>query len=64
MSDNSSSSGGSCIGLGSIIAVILSAALNHSFWWGLLHFFFGWGYVLYAVLFRTKEILPALRAMF
>ena len=34
MSDNNSSSSGSCIGLGSVIAVILSAALNHSFWSG------------------------------
>jgi len=63
MSDDSSSAG--CeIGLGSVVAVILSAALNHSFWWGLLHFVFGWIYVLYAVLFRTKEIVPALKAMF
>lgn len=62
MSDDSST--GSCIGLGSICAVILSAALNHSFWWGFLHFFCGWFYVLYAVLFRTKEIVPALKNFF
>ncbi len=55
---------GSCIGLGSVCSVILSAALNHSFWWGVLHFFCGWFYVLYAALFRTKEIVPALKAMF
>ena len=61
---NSDSSSGSCIGAGSVIAVILSAALNHSFWWGLFHFFCGWVYVLYAVLFRTKEILPAIKEMF
>ncbi len=65
MSKNNSGSGcGGTIGLGSVIAVILSAALNHSFWWGLLHFFLGWIYVIYAVLVRTKEILPALQNMF
>ncbi len=53
-----------CIGLGNVLAVILSAALNHSFWWGIFHFFFGWVYVIYAVLFRSKEILPALKGMF
>ena len=63
MSDSKSSSG--CgIGLGSIVAVVISVAFNHSFWWGLLHFILGWIYVLYAVLFRTKEIIPALKAMF
>lgn len=53
-----------CIGFGSVVAVILSSALNHSFWWGLLHLLLGWFYVLYAVLFRTKQIVPALKAMF
>jgi hypothetical protein len=63
MSDRSSSSG--CgLGIGSIVAVVISVAFNHSFWWGLLHFILGWLYVLYAVLFRTKEIVPALKSMF
>lgn len=62
MSNNNSSSG--CIGMGSVCAVVISAALNHSFWWGVLHFIFGWIYVLYAILFRTKEIVPALKHMF
>jgi hypothetical protein len=61
----SSKDGCECsLGLGSVIAVIISAALNHSFWWGFLHFFLGGFYVIYAVLFRTKEIIPALRSMF
>jgi len=60
----SKKSSGGCIGLGSVCAVILSAALNHSLLWGIFHFFCGWFYVLYAVLFRTKEIVPVLRAMF
>jgi hypothetical protein len=55
---------GGCIGLGSVSAAILSAALNHSLGWGIFHFICGWFYVLYAVLFRTKEIVPALKAMF
>jgi ABC-type multidrug transport system permease subunit len=50
--------------VGSISAAVLSAALNHSFWWGLFHFFCGWLYILYALLCRSKEILPALSAMF
>jgi len=57
-------SSGGCIGLGSVCAAILSAALNHSFWWGVFHFVCGWFYVLYAAFFRTKEIVPALKAMF
>jgi hypothetical protein len=50
--------------MGSVVAAVISAALNHSFWWGLLHFILGWVYVLYAALLRTKEIVPALKAMF
>ena len=51
-------------GLGSVMACIISAALNHSFWWGLFHFFCGWLYVIYVALCRSKEIVPALKAMF
>ena len=64
MSDSNNSSSGGCIGIGSACAVILSVALNHSFWWAVLHFIFGWFYVLYAVLFQTKQIVPALKQMF
>lgn len=67
MTDNSLSNhtrNGGCFGLGSILAIVLSAALNHSFWWGLLHFFLGWFYVLYVLLVRSREIVPALKAMF
>lgn len=34
----------------SMIAVVLSSTINHSFWWGLFHFFCGWMYVLYWLL--------------
>jgi hypothetical protein len=64
MSNSSANTGGECVTVGSVVAVILSAALNHSFWWGVLHFFFGWLYVIYVVLCRSHEIMPALKAMF
>jgi chemotaxis receptor (MCP) glutamine deamidase CheD len=64
MSDSSKNSVGCTWGLGSIVAVVISAALNHSLWWGLLHFMLGSVYVMYAVLFRTHEIIPALKSMF
>lgn len=51
-------------GLWAVPAVVISVALNHSVWWALFHFLCGGFYVLYAVLFRAKEIIPALRAMF
>lgn len=60
MSNNS----GSCIGLGSVCSVVISVALNQSFWWAVLHFFFGWLYVLYALCARSHEILPGLKLMF
>jgi hypothetical protein len=45
---NSTSSG---IGLGSVIAAILSYSVNNSILWALIHGFFGWFYVLYYVFF-------------
>jgi hypothetical protein len=62
MSNRSSSSCG--IGFGSVVAAVISWALNHSFWWCVFHLILGWVYVLYAVFFRTKEIVPAVKAMF
>ena len=65
MSDGkTTSAGGGCGCLGSVLAAVISAALNHSFWWGLLHFFLSWIYVLYALIVRHREILPALRQWF
>lgn len=52
------------LGIGNIIALVLTVALNHSFWWGCLHFLLGWFYVIYIILFRAKEIIPALKDMF
>ena len=39
--------------LGGVIAAMLSASVNHSFWWGVLHFLLGWIYVIYFVIFKT-----------
>ncbi len=55
--------GGAAFGFGSIIALIISVALNHSFWWAILHLFLGWFYVIYAVIVRGSEIIPAVRAL-
>lgn len=51
-------------GAGAVVAVILSASLNHSVGWAILHFFCSWFYVLYVIAFRTKQIVPALKNMF
>ena len=64
MSDNNSNGCGCVIGPGGIAAIVLSYALNGSLWWAVLHGAFGWIYVAYAVLFRNKEILPALQRWF
>lgn len=61
--DNKEAAGSGC-GLGSIIALILSAALNHSFWWAILHGLFGWLYVIYVLAARSHEIIPAFRNFF
>jgi len=45
MSD--SSSGG--IGLGSVLAVVLSWMANHSIVWAIVHGLLGWIYVLYYI---------------
>ena len=54
-------SGGAGFGCGSIIALIISVALNHSFLWAVLHLFLSWIYVVYVVIFRGSEIIPAVR---
>jgi p-aminobenzoyl-glutamate transporter AbgT len=40
---------GSGIGLGTILAVLLSWSVNHSILWVIIHGIFGWFYVLYHV---------------
>lgn len=49
---------------GAVLAGLISYSLNHSFWWMVFHFCCGWFYVVYALVARTHEIVPALRAFF
>lgn len=37
----------STIGMGTVFAMIVSWTTWHSFWWTIVHGFFGWVYVLY-----------------
>lgn len=50
--------------VGCILSAILSYALNKSLVWMILHAIFGWYYILYAVLVRGKEIVPAIKNLF
>lgn len=45
---NSSSSTG--IGIGNVVAAILSWVTNHSIVWCIVHCFFGWFYIIYYLL--------------
>jgi len=54
MEDNKTTAGS--LGLGSIIAFILSYCTWHSIGWGILHAIFGWVYILYFAI-RYTEIL-------
>lgn len=49
MSDNNSSSGGG-IGLGSVIAAVLSYCKWHSIGYAILHALCGWIYIIYYVI--------------
>lgn len=40
------------IGIGAVIAIILSWTSNHSILWAIIHGFFSWFYVIYYVLFK------------
>jgi hypothetical protein len=42
------------IGLGTIIAVVVSWSRNKSILWAIIHGFLGWFYVLYALLVPKK----------
>lgn len=49
MSEHRSSSSGACggIGIGTVVAIVLSWSINHSVLWAIVHGFFGWFYLLY-----------------
>jgi len=42
------------VGLGTIIAVVISWSRNKSVLWAIIHGILGWLYVIYAVLFARK----------
>ena len=52
--ENNNTAAGSGIGLGSIIAFILSYCTWHSIGWGILHAIFGWAYILYFAIVYTE----------
>lgn len=45
---------GSGIGLGTIIAVVVSWSRNKSILWAIIHGLLGWLYVIYAILVKPK----------
>ncbi len=42
------------VGLGTIIAVVISWSRNKSILWAILHGIFGWFYVIYAIIVSKK----------
>lgn len=61
MSNNNETS--ATIGFGLLFAGFVSYVMN-GFLWSVLHAFFGWFYIIYLVIFRSTEIVPAFRAFF
>ena len=55
MSSESTSAG---IGIGGVLALLISVALNKSFLWAIIHLIFGWFYVVYALITEGKQIVP------
>ena len=45
------------IGLGTIIAVVMSWTRNKSILWAIIHAFFGWFYVIYALIVGKKNTI-------
>lgn len=43
------------VGLGTIIAVVVSWSRNHSILWAIVHGILGWLYVIYAILVKPKR---------
>jgi ABC-type Fe3+-siderophore transport system permease subunit len=43
------------VGLGTIIAVVVSWSRNKSILWAIIHGILGWVYVIYALLFLRKK---------
>lgn len=43
------------VGLGTIIAVVISWSRNHSILWAIIHGILGWLYVIYAILVKADK---------
>lgn len=43
------------VGLGTVIAVVISWSRNKSILWAIIHGILGWLYVIYAILFLKKN---------
>ena len=43
------------VGLGTIIAVVISWSRNKSILWAIIHGLLGWIYVIYSLLFHKKQ---------
>jgi hypothetical protein len=43
------------IGLGTIIAVVISWSRNKSILWAIIHGILGWLYIIYAILVKKKD---------
>ncbi len=63
MSESNSSTASTGISIGTILAILISVALNKSFWWAILHMLFGWFYVIYALATRGTEIIPGFKTL-
>lgn len=53
--DNRTQTVSNGLGFGAVFAMILSWTTWHSFWWTLLHGFFGWLYVIYYFLIANYD---------
>ncbi len=42
------------IGLGTVVAVVISWSRNKSIFWAIIHGIFGWLYVIYALIVKEK----------
>ena len=56
MGYRSYSAGG--IGVGTVLAIVLSWTANHSILWAIIHGFLSWIYVIYYALIKYKVIAP------
>lgn len=60
MSDNNKSTGAGGIGLGSVIAAVLSYSMWKSVGWAIVAAIFGWAYVLYYLITVGFSVGPNL----